>query len=92
MLRSVRDARTNEELPVQNGELRWRPEGAPPLRFRLFVPHLVQGIEIGGEDTGVCIYPSGYINWPGRECPRFDNHLDAQRYVEATYILENSDG
>lgn len=91
-MRSVRDARTNRELPLVDGPPRWRPAfngGGAPYKWEFVIPQFVLDTEIGSKAADIWVYATGNVSWPGREVMKFDDYVEAMRYVEATYALKD---
>jgi len=81
------------------GKVRWEVQGRliledPPYKWELYIPHLSRGTrgetyELGGLSTGIEVYKSGYVSWPGKDIPIFPSHVEAKAFVEATFALEH---
>lgn len=79
--------------------IRWVPIGKQwddrnPYKWEMYIPHLARGdrgetYELGGLSTGIEVYRSGAVSWPGKDIPAFPTHQEAKAFVEATFALEN---
>lgn len=78
------------------GKMRWEPrgwQGRAPYKWELYIPHLARGdrgeqYEMGGLSTGIEVYRTGSVSWPGKDIPAFPSHEAAKVFVETTYALE----
>lgn len=94
---SIRNADTNEPVPLEHGKPVWRPIGvhqasAQTWKWSLFIPHLVKGnrgetYEVGGLDTGIEVTWTGNLSTPGEPSMHFNSIDDAKAYAEATVAL-----
>ena len=72
----------------------WHKQTIPAYKWELYIPHLVPGdrgeqYEMGGLSTGIEVYRTGSVSWPGKDIPAFPTYKEAMAFVEATFALEN---
>lgn len=81
------------------GPIKWTPIGkdrddSNPYKWELYIPHLSRGdrgetYELGGLSTGIEVYRSGAVSWPGKDIRPFPTYQEAMAFVEATFALEH---
>ena len=82
------------ELPI-----RWVPEydpldetyGENEKQWSMFIPHVVDGQEIGGISFDIVVTKTGVLVGEGMGTMKFASPEEAMRYAEATFNLQDND-
>ena len=84
---SIRNADTNEPIPLEHGKPVWRPMGVHQASAHLVKGNRGETYEVGGLDTGIEVTWTGNLSIPGEPSMHFNSIDDAKAYAEATVAL-----